>query len=351
MVLPGTTVDFSSVIQDGLPPGNYVAEALIRYEGLRPAAAKLPFTVAPRKKTIVHAGKVVRELNFGVENKLIQITAPPGSVRSTGLAIINKDDRKISVQCYTRAMNYTKDGEFVRLKTAKGYRSCGDWVSINPSDFVLQPGEMKYLNVVVDIPRDISGGGRYADVVFAGTDNSGGSVNHTISHVPLFVTVSGQMITKASIEDIQVIDSGRAEPTKFLITVKNTGTIHISRPFGRILVQKGKQLSGDKGTDFVEDYLYETVEEVVCNVVNEVILPGGARNLTASSSEALSEGVYRLYTVVEYGENLSVVEHKAFIVEDASPKNESERNILKTLIKSTKQLVPFPKKKEGSKQE
>ena len=316
-VLPDTTVDFKSILRRGFPPGDYIAEAVIRYAGLRPAIAKLPFTVTQEEVPVTKAGsfKPTREVSFGVEPELIEMVAPPGSFRSRGVIVHNRGDRAIFVKSYPRAMKYNRYGEIVRLSSAKGSYSCGEWITISPSSFKLPPGGKKRLNVLMNVPQG-KVGGHYANIVFDAVlagDNPDTTIRKTSSNVAFFLTIPGALKQQAEIVKMKVLrqdDSGRR---KFIVSFKNTGNIHL-KPRGKILLKKIVKIEITGEIEYIGEPVYEEVEEIAFNEVEGVVLPGGTRDLVAVYPVELPEGEYSVEAEVDYGDKKKAVREKTFSV-------------------------------------
>ena len=348
-VLPDTTVDFSSVLRREFPPGEYVAEAVIRYEGLRPAKAKLPFTVTEEEVPVtkVKSFKPTREVNFGVEPELIELTAPSGALRSTGIVVYNRDDREISVMSHPRTLKYNRYGELVRLSSAKGTRSCGEWITISPSSFKLPPGGKKRLSVLVNVPEEKIGG-YYANIVFdAGLGrNNLGTGQKTSSNVPFFLTIPGPLKEQARIVETRVLHQDEKGFRKFVVSFKNIGNIHL-KPRGKILIKRAVEIEKTGEIEYVGEPVYEDVEEIAFNQVDGVVLPGGRRDLVAIYINPLPDGDYRVEAEVDYGDKKKAIGKKTFSIASAEKEIEKERgNIFKDIYEKTKQLIKEIVKKD-----
>jgi len=330
-VLPDTTVDFRSILRRGFPPGDYIAEVVIRYAGLRPAIAKLPFTVTAEEVPVAKAESFTptREVNFGVEPELIEMVAPPGSFRSRGLIVYNRGDRAISVESYPRAMKYNPDGELVLLHSAKGPFSCGEWLNISPSSFKLPPGEKKRLTFLINVPEG-EVGGHYANIVFDGMlvgDNPGSTIRKTSSNVAFFLTIPRTLKQQADIVKMKVLHQDDSGHRKFIVSFKNTGNIHL-KPRGKILLKKIVKIETTGEIEYIGEPVYEELEEIAFNEVDGVVLPGGTRNLVAVYPVELPEGEYSVEAEVDYGDKKKVVRKKTFSVVSAKKQVEKEgRNI------------------------
>jgi len=349
-VLPDTIVDFSSIVRNDFPAGDYIAEAVIRYEGLRPAQAKLPFTVTARDVPVTKAKsfKPMRELSFGVEPELIELTAPSGALRRTGVVVYNRDDREISVKSYPRALKYNRYGEVVLLSSANAPYSCGEWITITPSSFKLSPGEKKRLSVLVNVPEE-EVGGRYANIVFdaVSIQNNPGTSQKTSSNVSFFLTIPGQLEEQARIVETKVLHQDESGHRKFIVSFKNTGNIHL-KPGGKILVKKIVNIEKKAEIEYVGEPVYEDAEEIAFNRVDGVVLPGGTRDLTAVYAEELLDGDYSVEAEVDYGDKKKAVGKTTFSTASAEKEVEKEigkkeekeaENIFRDIYEKCKQLM------------
>ena len=348
-VLPDTTVDFRSVLRR-LPPGDYVAEAVIRYEGLRPAKAKLPFTVTEEEVPVTKAKSFqrTREVNFGVEPELIELTAPSGALRRTGIVVYSRDDREISVKSYPRALKYNRYGELMRLSSVKGAYSCGEWITVSPSSFKLSPGGKKRLSVLVNVPEG-KVGGHYANIVFdAGLGgNNPGTSQKTSSNVLFFLTIPGPLKEQARIVETRVLHQDESGYRKFVVSFKNTGNIHLKPGGGKILVKRAVEIEKTGEIEYVGEPVYEEVEEIAFNRVDGVVLPGGTRDLTAVCNNELPDGDYSVEAEIDYGDKKKAVGKRTFSVAGVEREMEKERgNIFKNIYEKTKQLIKEIVKKD-----
>lgn len=344
-VLPDCTVDFSSIVRNDFPPGDYIAEVVIRYEGLRPVKAKLPFTVTEEEVPVTKAKsfKRTKEVSFGVEPELIELTAPSGALRRTGIVVYNRDEREISVKSYPRALKYNRYGELVRLSSAKGARSCGEWITVSPSSFKLPSGGKKRLSVLVNVPEGKIGG-HYANIVFDAAlgRNNPGTSQKTSSNVPFFLIIPGPLKEQARIVETRVLHQDEKGYRKFVVSFKNIGNIHL-KPRGKILLKKTVNIEKTGEIEYVGEPVYEEVEEIAFNHVDGVVLPGGRRDLVAIYINPLPDGDYRVEAEVDYGDKKKAVGKKTFSV--ASAEKEGE-NIFKGIYKKCKQLIKEIVKKE-----
>lgn len=347
-VLPDSTVDFRSVLRE-FPPGDYIAEAVIRYDGLRPAKAKLPFTVTEEEVPVTKAKSFqpTREVSFGVEPELIELTAPSGALRRTGVIVYNRDDREISVKGYPRALKYNRYGEIVRLSSAKGSYSCGEWITVSPSSFKLPPGGKKRLSVLVNVPEEKIGG-YYANIVFDAAlgRNNPGTGQKTSSNVPFFLTIPGPLKEQARIVETKVLHQDEKGFRKFVVSFRNTGNIHL-KPGGKVLIKRAVEIEKTGEIEYVGEPVYEDVEEIAFNQVDGVVLPGGRRDLTAVCNIPLPDGDYSVEAEVDYGDRKKAIGKETFSIVSVEKEMEKERgNIFKNIYEKTKQLIKEIVKKD-----
>ena len=165
----------------------------------------------------------------------------------------------------------------------------------------LKPGQQAGINVQVKLPANIVPGGYYGAVRFAPASISGTkSVNLAASVASLIlVRVAGPVHENLSVASFQVAQKGSARSfftsnknLQGVIRLLNNGDVQ-EEPFGKILLQKGKNTPG----------AYEV------NNVNPRgnVLPGSIRRFTVNLDKVGSFGKYKLVGSIGYGTSGQVV--------------------------------------------
>ncbi len=119
---------------------------------------------------------------------------------------------------------------------------------VNPlPTLLLQPQQIKYLNVVIHIPADASPGGHYGVIRFTGTPpslsgSSGVSLSASLGALVL-LTVNGHLVENLATSSFNVSQNG-ANPSSFFQNIpltfneiiKNTGNVHVA-PYGVVTIK------------------------------------------------------------------------------------------------------------------
>lgn len=277
-VLPGSFLDFRTIRIGNLPPGEYIAEAIIDYGGYRPATAKTLFSVGSQKL------ETAKALDLALHPELLEVKVPPGGFRRMNVRLSNREDRQIRIRSYVSDIAYDSKGKLTLLDPGQAKRSCAGWISPHSSEFILRPKEERVLPVEVRVPRNVEGG-RYAVLVFEA--NSAGSKTDasTVQMIsPVMLTIAGSVKSQGKIVNFEVINRGK--PLKFLAFFKNTGNIHLKvKCTGSIKAKMGEK----KGEiTFVEKEF--------------IVLPGALREVEGIFEKDLAPGEYIAEVVFFSGE-------------------------------------------------
>ncbi|QBI20781.1 hypothetical protein ER308_15220 [Egibacter rhizosphaerae] len=106
--------------------------------------------------------------------------------------------------------------------------SAADWVTLEETEFALEPDERHDLDVTVDVPEDAEPGERYVSVILA-VPSADGEGNISLTHrvaAKLYIEVPGDQIEQLELGELSgpaVIDRG---PAEFELAVHNRGNIH-----------------------------------------------------------------------------------------------------------------------------
>jgi hypothetical protein len=131
--------------------------------------------------------------------------------------------------------------------------SIKDWISPLPS-FTIKPGEIKTLEITINIPADAAPGGHYGVIRFTGTPpklkGTGVSLSASLGTLVL-MRVNGPIKEKLSVEEFSVSQHGKTSklfegaPIDFVEKVVNSGNIH-EEPTGHITIKNmfGKTIAG-----------------------------------------------------------------------------------------------------------
>ncbi|MEJ2567675.1 MAG: hypothetical protein P8Z50_02175 [candidate division WOR-3 bacterium] len=94
----------------------------------------------------------------------LEVSSYPGVITKE-LSVKNGDEyNKVTVNVYKGDWDLNQGGKILYYPADSLPYSCSSWITINPTEFVLAPGEMKNIRVTFEIPSDSKGG--YWSVIF-----------------------------------------------------------------------------------------------------------------------------------------------------------------------------------------
>jgi len=279
-IFPESIRDFKAVLEKELAPGEYFANVIFKY-GNKRARAKISFPVG----TIPTEGKELakkKETNFSVSPPVVEINAPPGSLRTINLIITNEEEQPVYFRLYFKDIRIDPDGEIALLEKGSTSWSCSDWIELKGSEFELGPLQQKNVLGLLKIPKDIAGG-RYTRLVVQASlaqTKTGEEITTLVPETTIMVTVGDKLERKGEISEFQFLQVNGGSP-KFLVTLNNTGNVHLMVKGGIIL----------------KDWTGDTVVQLPFSEGEAVVLPGGVRHFTASPAEPLQAGEYQVEIV------------------------------------------------------
>ncbi len=167
------------------------------------------------------------------------------------------------------------------------------WIKALP-DMTLLSQEAKVTKVTLDVPQDASPGGHYGVVRFSALppelEGSGVSLSASLGALVL-VNVSGNVNTKASMEEFFVTQNGKKQgwfesgPVSFVERIKNEGNVHF-KPIGTVRVT---------------DTFGNEVKVLSVNEKGGNVLPGSIRRFEQELNQESLFGFYRAEANLQYG--------------------------------------------------
>ena len=174
------------------------------------------------------------------------------------------------------------------------------WLKLEPTDFILQPNKEQTVEVEITPPENAEPGGHYATIYFQPLIpeevlSKGNSIISSRIGVLAFLLVKGDMIEKASLENLYFDEFSQYGPSVISYAVKNEGNVHIV-PAG------GFKIIGIFG------------REMRIDLKNNVVLPGTSRNFEIQTAQKLFlPGRYKLITNINYGVEQKSLANKEYI--------------------------------------
>ncbi len=309
VVLPGTTVDYKSLLKKP-PAGEYTARAVINFGGLSPSIAEIPFVVSRAKSSSVGSFKASTSLAMDIKPENVEFKTPPGGFRVATFNLRNDERDTISITAYVKDLEYDSEGAILVLDSSETGRSCRGWISLEPERFAVPPGRSNQVKFTLRVPSG-SEGGYYACVVFDALLK--GKKEESITtpfEIPVIMSVPPKLDLKGEVSDLEVSASA-GKAAAFTAYFKNTGNIHI-KPKGIISLQVFKEVKTTGDVTYVGKAQWEKVAQFPFEDVSQYVLPGGIRKMEAGYAGALGAGKYTAEISIDYGGSAPATFKKEF---------------------------------------
>ena len=111
------------------------------------------------------------------------------------------------------------------------------WTTVDPSEFLLGPGEETAVTFLIDVPENAPPGGHYMSVlakVGSAGAAEGVAVGQRIGSLVL-LRVAGEVVEQAQVAEIVAPSFAAKGPIDFDVVLRNTGNVHL-RPIGEVVV-------------------------------------------------------------------------------------------------------------------
>lgn len=193
------------------------------------------------------AEQPVSELRLSNSGLPISLVANPGTTVTTDIRIRNEGAQAETLR--TGLMKFGARGEEGRpeLMDREAGDTYFDWVSIQPGEFAIQPGEYKTVRVSIDVPKEAAFGYYYAVTFSRASDEKpakGQAVKGSIASLILLeANVPGAK------RELQVVEFKSEKklyeflPASFSVKIRNTGNVH-AVPHGDVSINQGDKELG-----------------------------------------------------------------------------------------------------------
>ncbi|NMB13552.1 MAG: hypothetical protein GX977_14840 [Firmicutes bacterium] len=320
IVLPGASINLSSVLPGGLAPGNYMADISIRYGGMRPATAKVPFSIGESGAEIAEIETTAVIAPFSVDPDLLDLSGIAGATVARPLVIENRSDQAIRVEGRATTLAFDDEGELILDDVESSTASCADWIEVKPDVVEIRPRARQVVRMMLSIPKGESGG-KYANVIFTATPVAEGeSTTPSASEwsgesgTVVFLKVGKEFETIGELTPITVDDGGPSVGTVFGTVFKNTGTIHV-KPRASMALKRRVMPESIPGIEYVGPGSLVDVNSLDLGEEANVVLPGGIRAFHVALSGQLEPGDYVVEFLVHYGGKAPLYIMREFTVE------------------------------------
>ncbi|MEA4884586.1 MAG: hypothetical protein VB144_13215 [Clostridia bacterium] len=301
VVLPGAAISLGSVLPGGLAPGDYIADISVKYGGMRPASAKIPFSVGASGTEVARAETAAVIAPFSVDPGDLDLSYPAGATAAKSLVIENRSDQTIRIEGRAIPLAYDEEGELIFEGLEPSTSSCADWIELRPNAAEIKPRSRQVVRMMISIPKGESGG-KYANVIFTATPVSTGETPTWSgeSGAVVFLKVGKEFETTGELSPIAIEDGGPSVGMVFSAALRNTGSIHM-KPRASVTIKKRVMPESVPGIEYVGPGSLVNVNSVDLGEEENVVLPGGTRAFNVAISGRLEPGDYVVEFLVNYG--------------------------------------------------
>lgn len=317
IVIPQASIGLSAILPSGLPAGSYTADVQIKYGGIRPATAKVAFTIGGTEGIASELASE-RIVPFTVSPSHLDFSYPAGATAVGTLMIENKSDERIDVTGFATSLAYDIDGEMVMEELADDENSCADWVELRPSDFQIAPWSKQVVRVLIPTPKTCTGS-RYASLIFRAKPASESADDDPSraqgeAGATVFLTVGKDIKKAGELEPILILRIGQSAGFVFATSFTNTGNTHVNLQ-AKVSLKKRVMPTLDPGIEYVGRGTLTDVFTSDVDMAETPVLPGGMRLIDASYPGTLEPGDYVVEFVINYGGTSPLYVAQDFAVE------------------------------------
>ncbi|MBD3248239.1 DUF916 domain-containing protein [Candidatus Falkowbacteria bacterium] len=182
---------------------------------------------------------------FTITPPLIKMNMEPGEMITSGIKVINNNDRTLIVHATAVNFKSADNGkvEFADEDDVGGNYTLKEWITLPQKEFIIPPYGSKNVPYILEVPKDASPGGHYAGILIGTSpskEKSEGAmigVSQVVSSL-LFVSIKGEILEKGYIREFTTdkhIYYGTDESIAFDVRFQNTGNVHL-KPVGEIKI-------------------------------------------------------------------------------------------------------------------
>ncbi len=229
---------------------------------------------------------------IGVSPAIIESVLTPDTLAKTKIQIFNNSRFPIPMKAFARSFIATED-----LSHADSDKfDSSSWITLNPADFILQPGEHKEIEVMILPDKHAEPGGHYATIYFQplvpeSVLSSDSTFLSSRVGVLAFFVVKGDIKENAEISNVKYPRFVYKNPINFDIVLKNTGNVHIL-PVGELKLKN--ILTG--AIDSVE-------------IKPNVVLPETEKTSEYLVSPKMPFGIYDASIFLQYGSDRRILNY------------------------------------------
>ena len=168
-----------------------------------------------------------------------EISVDPGEVVAQQIRVSNRGDSPIPITMHVAGFRPRgQEGQVELTEQEEAEFGILTWTTVDPSEFLLEPGEEIPVTFLIEVPENAPPGGHYMSVLASlgsGGSGQGVAVGQRIGSLVL-LRVTGEVVEQAQVAEIAAPGFAAKGPIDFDVVLRNTGNVHL-RPIGEIVVR------------------------------------------------------------------------------------------------------------------
>lgn len=176
----------------------------------------------------------------------LEVSSYPGVVTKE-ISVKNGDDyNETIVSIYKQDWSLNREGDIVYHPAGSLANSCSEWITVNPAEFVLPPGEIQTVRVSFEVPEE-SRGGYWSVIFFEGRPPEQEEWTPLVKlagrvGITTYLEVAGTSVKEAEIKDME-IDEGDLK-----MEIENKGNIWVRPRIKYWVEREGEEIYRDSST-------------------------------------------------------------------------------------------------------
>jgi uncharacterized membrane protein len=188
-----------------------------------------------------------QQTTISVAPAILDLAVLPGEKLISNLTIRNGGDVGLPISIEPKSLLLDKD---VLPNNNQKKSDASDWIEVTEKEFLLVSKQSKKVPIYIDVPKDATPGGHYAQISIRGlslesTNISGTSIVVPEIAVTVLITVSGDIITDMNFEKSNILPFFVTPNTNYHARFKvvNNGNIHDLITPTLVINKDGEELS------------------------------------------------------------------------------------------------------------
>ena len=251
-------------------------------------------SISPKAQTVESTSNQ-KITSIGIDPAIIEIILEPGVSSKRDVRLSNLTNFAIPIKAIKQGLSPNEKSKIEPQDIQRFDASSWIKMSDDDIDFIMQPNEVKTIEINIFQPSDASPGGHYSTIYFQPlipTEFVQERSVYIYSRIAVlvFMQVKGEINELINIEKLDVNLLNPSAPIDLKILLKNTGNTHV--------------------LPTIKFDLYNSLTSQKIKTINanpSILLPGITKEYLTTLEDNLPMGLYRVTAEVVYGANSEVI--------------------------------------------